>query len=167
MNILLLVASVALADTGVASVAGTAADSKISGSVRLTDTPAGLKVEVSVTGLTPGAHGFHIHENGACGDSGKAAGAHYNPSGAPHGELSKSDPMKVHAGDSGNLTADKDGKAEMSVTLPGVTVSGKLPVAGRAVIVHEKADDFSQPAGNAGGRVACGIIGVVTTPAKP
>ena len=149
------------AETGLASIKGTADGSKISGTVSFTDTPAGLKLVAALHGLTPGAHGFHIHESGSCEDLGKAAGGHYNPAHAPHGEALKN-PEKAHAGDAGNIVADDKGDASLTAVLPKVTLSGeKLSVAGRAVIVHEKADDFSQPTGNAGGRAGCGVIGLI------
>ena len=109
--------------------------------------------------MPPGLHGFHIHEFGGCGDSGKAAGGHYNPEGAMHGMLAKDGPHKAHAGDMGNITVDANGGATLETVLPNVHLTGGASsVAGRAVILHEKADDFSQPTGNAGGRIACGPI---------
>jgi Cu-Zn family superoxide dismutase len=120
--------------------------------------------------LTEGGHGFHIHESGSCEDMGKAAGGHYNPAHASHGEALKSGVDKAHAGDMGNIVADAKGQATLSIVLPGVTVSNsKTAVAGRSVVIHEKIDDFSQPTGNAGGRIACGIIGIMTpqAPATP
>lgn len=159
---LLLTAAAASAEVGTTKVKGTAEGSAIAGTVSFEDTAKGLKLSVNVTGLAPGQHGFHIHEWGDCTDAGKAAGGHYNPAHAGHGEALKSGPRKAHAGDTGNLIADKDGRAVLEAVLPGVALTrGEFTVAGRAVIIHEKADDFSQPAGNAGGRVACGLIGLV------
>lgn len=159
---LLLTAVAASAAVGSAQIKGTAEGSLISGSASFEDTAKGLKIDLSVAGLTPGQHGFHIHEWGDCSDTGKAAGGHYNPAHAMHGQALKSGPHKAHAGDAGNLVADQDGRAKLEVVLPGVKLTqGEFTVAGRAVIIHEKADDFSQPVGNAGGRVACGLIGLV------
>ena len=155
-------AAVAGAETGRAVVTGTAPGSKVAGTVTFQDTKAGLRVTVKLAGLEPGDHAFHIHEFGACEDVGKAAGSHYNPLGSQHGFLPKDGMHKAHGGDMGNIMAAADGTAQLEMVLPKVTLaSGKYTVAGRAVIVHEKKDDFSQPAGNAGGRVSCGII-VVT-----
>lgn len=138
---------------------GTSAGSSIRGSAQLQDTPKGLQVTVQISSVPAGSHAFHIHEFGACGDSGKAAGGHYNPQHRPHGHAIQDGPQHAHPGDMGNVVADDNGQVSVSVLLPGVTLSGEaLPVAGRALILHEKADDFSQPTGNAGGRIACGSI---------
>ena len=168
----LMCAVAASAETGSAKVAGTAAGSTIAGTVSFEDTKAGLKISAVVHGLTPGEHGFHIHEFGSCEDSAKAAGGHFNPEKHPHGQALKDGVAKTHAGDLGNITADANGDAKLEVTLHGVTLTRAHAVAGRAVVVHEKVDDFSQPVGNAGGRVACGLIGLVApaapaTPAAP
>ena len=151
------------ADTGTAVIKGTAAGSNISGKVTLKDTAQGLKVVVAVTGVPAGAHGLHIHEQGNCGDQGKAAGGHFNPAGAPHGLLPKDGPTKAHAGDMGNIEVSSNGSGTATVVLPGVSLKGKggtPAVDGRAIIVHEKPDNFGQPTGNAGGRIGCGVIQV-------
>jgi len=149
-----------LAAEGVAVIKGTAPDSPISGEVTFQDTPAGLEVEAHVANvLTPGERGFHIHENGTCDEMGKAAGGHYNPTGAPHGFLVKDGAQKAHAGDLGSIEIAVDGTGTLKGLLPGVSLSGgQYHVAGRAVILHEQPDDFSQPTGNAGGRIGCGVI---------
>lgn len=147
------------AETGTAKVKATAEGSAIEGVVSFQDTKGGLKISARLSGVLPGEHGFHIHEFGSCEDSGKAAGGHYNPLGSPHGHAVKNGMKKAHAGDLGNITADKDGKAWLDVTIPKLSLAGgKYGVAGRAVILHEKADDFGQPLGNAGGRIGCGVI---------
>ena len=147
------------AETGVANIKGTAMNSLLKGTVTLVDTPAGLKVDARLTGLPPGQHGFHIHEFGSCDDMGKAAGGHYNPENAMHGMVVKDGVMKAHAGDLGNITAGTDGNATLEAVIPDVTLTGsKHSVLGRAFIVHEKVDDFSQPVGNAGTRIGCGAI---------
>jgi len=154
-------AAAAGAETGRAVVTGTAPGSKVAGTVTFQDTKAGLQVTVKLAGLEPGDHAFHIHEFGACEDAGKAAGSHYNPLGSHHGFLPKDGMHKAHGGDMGNIMAAADGTAQLEMVLPKITLaSGKYSVAGRSVIVHEKKDDFSQPAGNAGGRVGCGIIAI-------
>ena len=132
MTILLaaaLAAGRAGAETGAASVKATAEGSGISGTVQFADTKDGLKVAVVLTGLPPGTHGFHIHEFGSCADAGKAAGAHYNPKGAPHGSA-------VHHGikkprrDLGNVIAGADGKATSGRGQKLSLASGKPPWAG-------------------------------------
>jgi len=109
------------------------------------------------TGLPPGPHGFHIHEKGSCANKGKAAGNHLNPTKAKHGPPES--PTR-HAGDFGNLVADKDGNASFEMETDSLTVKpGADSVAGRAIVIHLKKDDGkSQPAGNAGPAFACGVI---------
>lgn len=152
------------AATGKAVIEGTTDGSRVSGRATLKDTPQGLRVVVKVAGVPPGAHGLHVHEQGDCGDHGNAAGGHFNPVGVPHGFLPKDGPTKAHAGDMGNIEVSSKGSGKTTVILPGVSLkgtSGTPSVEGRAVILHEKADDFGQPTGNAGGRIGCGVI-VVT-----
>jgi Cu-Zn family superoxide dismutase len=149
----------AFAETGKAVIRPTAEGSSVSGEVTLTDTLEGLNVEAKIAGVPPGQHGFHIHEFGDCGDAGKAAGGHYNPHGAPHEFLPKDGEQKAHAGDMGNIEIGQDGSGTLSLTLSEASLStGEHHVGGRAVILHEKSDDFSQPTGNAGGRIGCGVI---------
>ena len=152
---------------GMAELKGTAPNSPIEGKVDLQDTPGGLHVKAQISHLPPGQHAFHIPEFGSCADMAKAAGSHYNPANAPHGQVLKTGVQHAHAGDLGNITADAKGSASIDAVIPGVTLdAAPYAVAGRAFIVHEKVDDFSQPAGNAGGRIACGPI-VITGPAAP
>jgi len=159
--LLFAVSTAVWGETGTAVMKGTTPDSKLGGTVTFKDTKEGLKVTARLAGLTPGAHAFHIHQFGDCGDTGMASGGHFNPKHAPHGFLPKDGMKKAHAGDMGNITALEDGTAALDITLSRVSLSGgRLSVAGRAVIVHEKADDFSQPAGNAGGRAGCGVIAI-------
>lgn len=147
------------ADTGTARIQGTSEDSSVSGTATLADTVEGLLVTVQVEGVSPGSHGLHIHQYGGCGDGGKAAGGHFNPDGAPHGLLPKDGLTKAHPGDMGNVEVGDDGAGSLTLVLPGVTLtSGTYSVAGRAVVLHENADDFGQPTGNAGGRIGCGTI---------
>lgn len=114
-----------------------------------------LHVTGEVRGLEPGEHGFHIHEFGDLRDpEGKSAGGHFNPEGVPHG--SPDDP-RHHAGDLGNIMADEHGIAHVDKEAEGVELHF---VIGRALVVHGEADDFiSQPSGDAGSRVALGVIG--------
>lgn len=152
---------VAFAASGVANIKGTKEGSALSGKAVLTDTPEGLKISLNLENVPPGKHGFHIHENGACGDEGKAAGGHYNPDGVPHGLLFKDGFERAHAGDFGNIEIQPNGSGEFETVVNGLTLmGGKHNVAGRSFILHEQEDDFGQPTGNAGGRIGCGVIEV-------
>jgi Cu-Zn family superoxide dismutase len=154
-----LLAGSAWSATATAIIKGTAPDSKITGTVTLTEEKGGLTVVARVANVPPGAHGFHIHAVGSCADMGKAAGGHFNPDKSPHGLYPMDGPMKAMAGDMGNIVVGSDGIGDFSVFMPGLTLnSGKYAVNGLSVILHEKKDDFSQPAGNAGSRIGCGII---------
>jgi Cu-Zn family superoxide dismutase len=119
----------------------------------------GIHVIANLTGLTPGKHGFHVHEFGdISSDDGSSAGGHFNPSGMPH-----SMPMseKRHAGDMGNIEADEKGNAHLDYIDPVMKLNGNHSIIGHAVIVHEKEDDFkTQPTGNAGARIGYGVIGI-------
>jgi Cu-Zn family superoxide dismutase len=140
------------------------AGNKCHGQVRFTQDGDKVKVEATIEGLTPGQkHAIHIHQYGDCSAAdGMSAGGHYNPESHPHG-LPESD--KRHAGDLGNLQADSDGKVHYEITVSNISVAGtKNPIIGRGVIVHAKPDDGGQPVGNAGGRIACGVIGVASVP---
>jgi Cu-Zn family superoxide dismutase len=142
-----------------AVLAATASGSAVSGTVSLTDTPEGLQVEAWVANAPPGPHGFHIHEHGSCAEAGNAAGGHFNPHGVPHGFLPRDGAYKAHAGDMGNIEIGGNGEGALEIAMPGLTVAeGPTGVLGRAVILHELGDDFGQPTGNAGGRIACGVI---------
>ena len=136
--------------------------SNVEGTVTFSKSGDEMKIVADVTGLTPGKHGFHIHEFGDCSSpDGKAAGGHFNPSNNPH---AGHDAEQRHVGDMDNLDADSSGKAHLELTDKMMTTSGEKSIIGRGVIVHEKADDLkSQPTGDAGGRLACGVIGI----AKP
>ena len=138
-----------------------ASGSKVTGTVTFTKTGDTVQVVADITGLTPGKHAFHIHEFGDCSAPDAAsAGSHFNPTKKPHGAP---DAAEHHVGDFGNLEADSSGKAHLELKSKELKFSGENSILGHAVIVHEKVDDYSQPVGNAGGRVACGVIGV----AKP
>lgn len=136
--------------------------SSVGGTVTFTKSGDEVKIVADVTGLTPGKHGFHIHEYGDCSSpDGSAAGGHFNPTNNPH---AGHDIAQRHEGDLGNLEADSSGKAHLELTDTMITMSGDKSIIGRGIIVHEKEDDLkSQPVGNAGGRVACGVISI----AKP
>ena len=147
------------AATANAVIQGTEENSSLAGSARFQDTDDGLQIEAQIFGAPPGLHGIHIHENGSCDDKGNAAGGHFNPRGAKHGFLITDGLDGAHAGDLGNIEIDENGEGTLYLVAPGLTVSeGEQAVAGRAIIFHEKKDDFRQPTGNAGGRIGCGVI---------
>jgi Cu-Zn family superoxide dismutase len=134
----------------------------VKGTVSFTKEENGITIVADIEGLTPGKHGFHIHEYGDCtADDGTSAGGHFNPENVKHG--APTDSVR-HVGDLGNITADKDGNAHLEWTDPLLSFTGSHSIIGRAVVVHGGEDDLtSQPSGNAGPRVACGVIGI----AKP
>nr|WP_315207663.1 superoxide dismutase family protein [uncultured Albidiferax sp.] len=129
------------------------------GSIQFTQLPGKVRVRGEVHGLQPNAvHGFHIHEKGDCSSGdGLSAGGHFNPGGHAHGAASG--PMH-HAGDLPSLRADASGKAQIDYETADLGVgSGARDVAGRGLIVHKDPDDFTtQPTGNSGARIACGVI---------
>ncbi len=115
-------------------------------------------VDARVTGLSPGGHGFHIHEKGDCSSGdGLSTGGHFNPQGKPHAAHTTPD---RHTGDIPMLMADGSGVATLVVELDVMTIgSGTTDIVGRGLIVHKDPDDYrTQPTGNAGARVACGVI---------
>ncbi len=123
----------------------------------------GTRIVATIEGLEPGTrHGFHIHEWGDCSaPDGTSAGGHFNPKNKPHGGP---DSPERHVGDLGNVEADDQGVAHYERTDQEVTLNGPYSVIGRGMIVHAGEDDLtSQPTGNAGSRMACGVIGI----AKP
>jgi Cu-Zn family superoxide dismutase len=135
-----------------------ASGTQVTGTVTFTKTGDTVQVVADITGLTPGKHAFHIHEFGDCSAAdASSAGGHFNPTHKQHGAP---DSAEHHVGDFGNLEADSTGKAHLELKSNLLKFSGENCILGRGVIVHEKVDDWSQPTGNAGGRVACGVIGV-------
>jgi len=131
----------------------------VSGTVFFSRTKSGVKVEADIMGLSAGKHGFHIHEFGACtAPDGTSAGGHFNPENQPH---AGPDQAKRHVGDLGNIEADNSGNAHYERTDTHLYFEGRDSIIGRGVIVHAGEDDLvSQPSGNAGPRVACGVIGI-------
>lgn len=130
----------------------------VSGTVSFRQAGAKLRIEAQLTGLTPGQHGFHIHEKGDCSaPDGSSAGGHFNPLGKMHAHPEAAD---RHAGDLPQLSADSTGKASLAVEVDVLRLGeGATDVIGRSVVVHAGADDYkSQPAGNSGARIACGVI---------
>jgi Cu-Zn family superoxide dismutase len=134
-------------------------DSGVSGTIYITVEGDKALIEGTVEGLTSGEHGFHVHEFGDLTDqeAGESAGGHYNPHGHAHGGP---DDEERHPGDFGNIEANRQGQAEVRIEVTGLELSGEHCVLGRSLVVHANADDFSQPSGNAGPRVAFGVIGV-------
>ena len=130
----------------------------VAGSVVFRQDGDAVLVTAEVSGLAPGAHGFHIHEKGDCSaPDATSAGGHFNPTGKPHGNPEHTD---HHGGDMPQLVADAAGVARLTARLPGLLIGdGATSVLGRGVIVHAAPDDFkTQPTGNSGARVACGVI---------
>jgi Cu-Zn family superoxide dismutase len=132
---------------------------KVSGTVTFTEVADGVQVQANITGLTPGQHGFHIHEFGDCSSAdGSSAGGHFNPTNKPH---AGPEMTERHVGDMGNIEADASGTAKLDYVDHDMSLTNdKLSVIGRSVVVHAKADDLkTQPAGDSGARIACGVIG--------
>jgi Cu-Zn family superoxide dismutase len=133
------------------------------GSASITSTANGVKFVVSVTGLTPGEHGIHIHNVGKCeAPAFTTAGGHFNPTSAHHGIHNTQDPHP-HVGDLGNLTVDASGKGKATFTVEGATLgagaNSLFHEGGTSLVIHAKADDLmSDPSGNSGDRIACGVI---------
>jgi len=132
--------------------------SAIQGTVTFVEQDGSVTISASLSGLTPGLHGFHIHEWGNinCGD-GMCTGSHFNPAGSQHGDA---DAAERHVGDLGNIEADAAGNATFKKTISALSLNGSHSPVGRAIVVHANQDDLSQPTGNAGGRVAYGVIGI-------
>jgi superoxide dismutase, Cu-Zn family len=149
--------AVAQAQTATATLAPTAGNTA-AGTVSFMQHGDKVMVSAKVSGLAPGGHGFHIHEKGDCSATdGMSAGGHFNPTGKPHGSPDAAD---HHAGDMPMLQADASGNATLTMELAGVGIGGGMAdIVGKAVIVHKDADDYkTQPTGNSGARLACGVI---------
>jgi len=129
------------------------------GSVAFSETYAGLLVRGSVSDLGIGAHGIHLHTVGKCEPPFTSAGGHFNPEKRAHGFNSQHGP---HLGDMPNIFTPAAGKLEFEFVVPGVTLKGPfglLDADGAAIVVHATADDYlTDPAGNSGARIACGVI---------
>lgn len=135
--------------------------SDVKGRVTFTQDGNGIHVHAEISGLTPGEHGFHIHEFGVWSENGMDSGGHFNPSNAPHAAPHST---KRHVGDLGNITANANGNATYDLDDTTLSFHGAHSIIGRGLVVHEKVDDLkTQPTGNAGGRLAVGVVGV----AKP
>ncbi len=168
-KIILLPFSLALLLAGLAS-GKTAATAKADlinskgepvGTAKLKETPKGVSLTLQVSNLPPGAHGFHLHAVGKCEPPDfKSAGGHFNPEGKKHG---LENPEGHHAGDLQNLTVDAQGKAKVKLVVTGVTLregaNSLFHPEGTALVIHADPDDLkTDPAGNAGARIACGVI---------
>jgi Cu-Zn family superoxide dismutase len=136
-----------------------AKDKTVKGVITFSQTEKGVKVLAHLEGLTPGKHGFHVHEFGDCSaPEFVTAGGHYNVMQMGHG--GPADAAR-HTGDLGNIVADDKGVADLEWLDPMLQLSGPHSIIGRAVIIHAKEDDLkTQPTGNAGAREACGVIGI-------
>jgi superoxide dismutase, Cu-Zn family len=132
---------------------------KVHGVIHFTQKGKTVEITGEVSGLAPGKHGFHVHEFGdLTSPDGMSTGGHYDPDhGKTHGKPSA---HKRHAGDLGNITADESGKAVIKMKDTVISLHGPHSIVGRAIIVHEKEDDYSQPVGNAGKRYGAGVIGI-------
>jgi len=139
---------------------------KVQGTVWFNQEGEGKPVSVTgeIKGLNPGMHGFHVHEFGDTTDGCTSAGPHFNPHGKTHGGP---EDAERHAGDLGNVSAGGDGVAKIDVKDSQISLVGPLSVVGRTMVVHADPDDLgkgghelSKTTGNAGARVACGVIGV-------
>lgn len=171
-RILLVLAALVsfLVSAHVANAASTSARSNIVnaqgtqvGTATLTPAGNGVKVSVKVSQLTPGEHGIHVHTVGKCeGPAFTTAGGHFNPTSSHHGVHNPTTPHP-HVGDLPNLVVDKNGKASTSFTIQGATLgdgtNSLFHEGGTALVIHAKADDLiSDPSGNSGDRIACGVI---------
>lgn len=131
----------------------------VTGTVEFIEAPEGVRVVANIMGLEEGQHGFHVHETGDCSaPDASSAGGHFAPEGSPHGAPTDAADQR-HTGDLGNVEADSAGSASYERVDEQIRLSGANSIIGKAVVVHADPDDLeSQPSGNAGARLACGII---------
>jgi Cu-Zn family superoxide dismutase len=136
------------------------------GIIELKTAPMGLALTARLTGLPPGPHAFHIHEKGVCEGDFSSAGGHFNPTNAQHGFMN---PDGSHVGDMPNLVVPSNGALDVELFVAGASLKSSSQVSlndddGSAFVIHAGVDDYvSDPAGNAGGRIACGVINVKAT----
>ena len=117
----------------------------------------GVRFTVDARGLPPGTHGVHVHAVGRCDPPGfESAGAHWNPTAMKHGA---NNPQGPHMGDLPNMVVGADGRGTIALTMESATLAGMLDADGAAMMVHAAADDLvTDPSGNSGGRIACGVF---------
>jgi Cu-Zn family superoxide dismutase len=127
------------------------------GTVTATQAGDAIRIRIDARGMPAGIHGAHVHTTGRCdAPDFTTAGGHWNPAGKQHGT---SNPAGPHAGDAPNLTIGADGSGTLSITLPGGTMDGLLDADGAAFVIHAGPDDYkTDPSGNSGGRIACGVF---------
>ncbi len=127
------------------------------GRATATEVAGGLRITFDGRDLSPGTHGIHVHTTGQCDAPGfETAGGHWNPTGMKHGSMN---PQGPHQGDIPNLIVDSAGRGTIGATVPGATLAGMLDADGAAIVVHANADDLmTDPSGNSGGRIACGVF---------
>ena len=148
----------AMATASLEAKSGSSVRGTVSFSETMMDGADAVQVTVNASNVPSGLHGFHVHEFGDCSAAdASSAGGHFNPTNEAHGGPN-SDPS--HAGDFGNVAADESNRVSATYVLRGVNLgTGPNSIVGKAIILHEKPDDLvTQPTGNAGGRIACGII---------
>ncbi|HEX8485578.1 superoxide dismutase family protein [Sphingomonas sp.] len=133
------------------------ADGADAGRATATEVAGGIRFTADVMALPAGTHGIHVHTTGACdAPAFTSAGPHWNPAAAKHGTMN---PQGPHVGDLPNLILGTDGRGTVAVTIPGATMDGLLDADGAAMVVHAGADDLmTDPSGNSGGRIACGVF---------
>jgi Cu-Zn family superoxide dismutase len=149
----------ASAQTATATIAPTAGNA-VKGTVTFTQKGDKVTVTAQLSGLAPGGHGFHVHEKGDCSaPDATSAGGHFNPTGKPHGAP---DATEHHAGDLPMLQADSSGNATLTIDVSGLSIGGAHDILGKSVVVHKDADDYkTQPAGNSGARIGCGVVKIL------
>ena len=127
------------------------------GRAAASEVASGLRFTLDAMAMPPGTHGAHIHMVGACdAPDFTTAGGHWNPTGMKHGSMN---PQGPHEGDLPNLIIGTDGRGTIGITIPGATLAGLLDADGSAFVVHASADDLmTDPSGNSGGRIACGVF---------
>jgi Cu-Zn family superoxide dismutase len=158
---ILFIAPVLPASAQVASAPLKNAEGKEIGSANLTQTPHGVLINLSVKGLPPGEHAIHVHAVGKCEPPFTSAGGHFNPQSKKHGMLAAEG---YHAGDMPNLHIPQSGDLAVEILNANITLEKGKPNSvfdadGSAVVIHAGSDDYkSDPAGDAGGRIACGVI---------
>ncbi|XP_023012313.2 superoxide dismutase [Cu-Zn] [Leptinotarsa decemlineata] len=159
-----ILAAVCAQESGIVYLFDPLGKSGVSGNVTFTKTSNGIQITGEVHGLTEGKHGFHVHQLGHIAPGCVGTGGHFNPHNQTHG--APEDKVR-HVGDLGNIVADKAGVAVINFVDNVIALEGQHNILGRAVVVHEKEDDLGKGGnpdslltGNAGGRLACGVIGI-------